>query len=182
MFLDNKYHRRVVIAWSLISGFIHMFWEGAWSVAAEHLQGPAAQHGWRLYWTLYGAADYRYVHADPFIRILELVTGFVVGPLNLWVAYQLLRRRKRAASTMALLVASVMEVYGTVLYFGSEALNDWANVDTSSFVHTWLMFFGLNALWFAFPGWCIYEIVKGRLAELRVSKLALSEADSDHAQ
>jgi hypothetical protein len=159
-FLSSAPRRRIVIWWSLISGLIHFAWEGTWSVAAPHLQSAAAQHDWRLYWTLYGFADYRYVHADPFVRILEGVTGTVVAALNLYASYHIWKRRKIGSAMMALLVVSVMEVYGTVMYFGSELLNGWANVDTGSFVHTWIMFFGLNALWLLFPGWCIYELVR----------------------
>ncbi|MCU1278941.1 MAG: Ebp [bacterium] len=159
MFPSSNRQRKVVLVWSLVSAFIHVFWEGAWSIAAPYLQSTAAQHDWRLYWTLYGVADYRYVHADPFIRILELVTGTIVAALNVWAAYHVWRRRNPAAVMSALLIVSVMEVYGTILYFGSELLNHFANVDTGSFVHTWIMFFGLNALWLIFPGWCIYEIV-----------------------
>jgi thiosulfate reductase cytochrome b subunit len=66
----------------------------------------------------------------------------------------------------------VMEVDGTLLYFGSEMLNGWRNVDTTSFVHTWLMFFGLNALWLLFPGWCIYELVRHYAGERRVGLVA----------
>lgn len=150
----------MVIVWSLVSGLIHLLWEGTWSVAAPYLQSTAARHDWRLLWTLYGTADFRYVHADPFVRILELVTGTVVAALNLYVAHRLWKRRHVERALLALLVVSVMEVYGTMLYFGSEMLHHWANVDTSSFVHTWIMFFGLNALWFVFPGWCIYELVR----------------------
>ena len=176
MFPQSERQRRIVILWSLISGFIHIFWEGAWSIAAPYLQTPAARHDWRLYWTLYGVADYRYLHADPFVRILELVTGSLVAGLNVWAAYQIWRRRKRAAAMMALLVASVMEVYGTIMYFGSEMLNHWANVDTASFLHTWVMFFGLNALWFVFPGWCIYEIVGYQLGERRAATRPVATA------
>jgi hypothetical protein len=159
IFLANDYKRQVVIWWSLISGLVHVLWEGTWSVAAPYLQAPAAQHDWRLYWTLYGFADYRFVHADPFVRSLEFVTGTAVAALNLWASYHVWKRRRVSSAMMALLIASVMEVYGAVLYFGSEYLNAWANVDTTSFVNTWVLFFGLNALWFAFPGWCIYEVV-----------------------
>jgi hypothetical protein len=166
--------RHVVIAWSLVSGLVHLLWEGTWSVAAPRLQTLAARHDWRLYWTLYGAADYRYVHADPFVRILELVTGTIVAALNLYVAYNFWKRRRVASAMVMLLIVSVMEVDGTLLYFGSELLNHWANVDTKSFVHTWLMFFGLNALWLAFPGWCIYNLVRhyARSAPLRFARRA----------
>ncbi|MGZ3429501.1 MAG: EXPERA domain-containing protein [Polyangia bacterium] len=168
--------RRLVIAWSLVSGLIHLLWEGTWSVAAPYLQTPAAQHDWRLLWTLYGAADYRYVHADPFVRILELVTGTLVAALNLGVAYYVWKRRRVAGAMVALLAASIMEVYGTLMYFGSEAINHWANVDTASFVHTWLMFFGLNALWLIFPGWCIYELVRHYASDRRTGFVPSSAA------
>ncbi|MGZ6496999.1 MAG: EXPERA domain-containing protein [Actinomycetota bacterium] len=158
-FLDSPRRRAIVISWSLFSGIIHVVWELSWSLAAPLLRGPEARHGAKLFWTLYGLADYRYLHADPFVRALEFVTGTVVGTLNIWVAAMVWRRRRPAAATMALLIASVMEVYGTILYFGSELFGRFANVDTTSFVHTWVMFFGLNALWLLFPGWCIYEIV-----------------------
>lgn len=131
---------------------------------APYLQMPAARNGWREFWSLYGLADYRYLHADPFVRALELVTGTLVAALNLWTAYVVWRRRRQAVAIVVLLTASIMEVYGTILYFGSEWLNHWANVDTSSFLHAWVMFFGLNVLWLLIPGWCIYEILRVVLA------------------
>ena len=147
---------------------------------APLLTSGATQHGWWLYWTLYGRADARYVHADPFIRILELVTGTVVAAMNLWVAHQLWRRRRPRTAMIVVLIASVMEVYGTIMYFGSEMLNHWANLDTHSVLHTWVMFFGLNVLWLVFPGWCIYEIVATYLAapDRRREHAALAAAAS----
>ena len=169
MFPGSRISRRLIIVWSFISGLIHLVWEGTWSVAAPYLQAHAAQHDWRLYWTLDGGADFRYVHADPFVRMLELLTGTVVAALNLFAAYGLWKRRRVPRAMMALFIASVMEVDGTLLYFGSELLNGWRNVDTTSFVHTWLMFFGLNALWLVFPGWCIYELVRHYAGERRAA-------------
>ena len=160
MFPGSARDRRVIIAWSLVSGLVHLVWEGTWSVAAPYLQSHAAQHDWRLFWTLYGRADFRYVHADPFVRILELVTGTLVAALNLHAAHGVWKRRQVPRALVSLFIASVMEVYGTLLYFGSELLDRWHSVDTASVVHTWVMFFGLNALWLAFPGWCIWELVR----------------------
>ena len=112
---------------------------------------------WRL-WAVYGTADARYLHHDPFVLALELCTGLIASTLNLWVSWHVWRRRRVGAALVALLVVSVMEIYGTVLYFGSELFNRFANVDTSSALHTWLMFVGLNALWLTFPGWCLWEL------------------------
>jgi hypothetical protein len=46
------------------------------------------------------------------------------------------------------------------MYLGSELFTGFANVNTASFVDTWLKFFGLNMLWVIFPGIFIYESVR----------------------
>lgn len=156
--LLTGWRRRVIIVWSLASGLTHATWELGWCFAAPYLASPAARAGWARLWAIYGRADARYLHGDPFVLALELCTGLVASSLNLWVSWHVWRRRRVAGALVALLVVSVMEAYGTVLYFGSELFNHFANVDTTSAVHTWLMFVGLNALWLTFPGWCIYEL------------------------
>jgi hypothetical protein len=55
-----------------------------------------------------------------------------------------------------LLVVSIMDVYGALIYFGAEALVHFADIDTTSVVRTWVLFVGLNSLWLIFPGWCLY--------------------------
>jgi cholestenol delta-isomerase len=156
--------RRTVIVWSLVSGIVHLTWELSWCLVSADLGSPAALQGWRRVWSLYGVADRRYLHADPFILILEVVTATLGGFLNFYVVHQARKRRLRHA-TVALLIVSVMEVYGTVLYLGSELFARFANVNTTSFVDTWLKFFGLNMLWVIWPGIFVFEsaryLVKG---------------------
>ena len=53
-----------------------------------------------------------------------------------------------------------MEVYGTLMYLGSEVFTNFANVNTVSFVDTWLKFFAMNLLWVIFPGIFVYESVR----------------------
>ena len=151
--------RRAVIIWSLVSGVVHFTWELSWCIVSRHLASPAALHGWRRIWSLYGVADRRYLNADSFILILEVVTATVGGALNFYVVFQARRRRLQQA-TIALLIVSVMEVYGTLMYLGSEVFTRFANVNTASFVDTWLKFFGMNLLWVIFPGIFIYESVR----------------------
>ncbi len=151
--------RRAVIIWSLVSGIVHFTWELGWCVVSRHLDSPAALHGWRRIWSLYGVADRRYLHADSFILVLEVITATVGGFLNFYVVYQARRRRLQRA-TVALLIVSVMEVYGTLMYLGSELFAHFVNVNTVSFVDTWLKFFGMNILWVVFPGIFIYESVR----------------------
>ena len=151
--------RRAVIIWSLLSGIVHFTWELSWCIVSTQLASPQALHGWRRIWSLYGVADRRYLYADSFILILEVLTATVGGALNFYVVHQARRRRLQRA-TVALLIVSVMEVYGTLMYLGSEVFTRFANVNTASFVDTWLKFFGLNLLWVVFPGIFIYESVR----------------------
>ncbi len=151
--------RRAVIIWSLVSGIVHFSWELGWCLVSRHLATPDAMHGWRRLWTLYGVADRRYLNADSFIEVLEWITATLGGFLNFYVVVQARRRRLQHA-TVALLIVSVMEVYGTLMYLGSEWFTSFANVNTASFVDTWVKFFAINLLWVIFPGIFIYESVR----------------------
>ncbi|MGZ3405036.1 MAG: EXPERA domain-containing protein, partial [Polyangia bacterium] len=91
--------------------------------------------------------------------ILEVITATVGGALNFYVVHQA-RRRQLQKATIALLIVSVMEVYGTLMYLGSEVFTGFANVHTASFVDAWLKFFAVNMLWVVFPGVFIYESVR----------------------
>ena len=151
--------RRAVIVWSLVSGIVHFTWELGWCLVSRHLATPDALHGWRRIWSLYGVADRRYLNADSFILILEWITATLGGFLNFYVVVQARRRRLQQA-TVALLLVSVMEVYGTLMYLGSELFTHFANVHTASFVDAWIKFFAVNLLWVIFPGIFIYESVR----------------------
>jgi hypothetical protein len=158
--MDNSGRlRRAVIIWSLVSGIVHFTWELGWCAFSRHLATPDALHGFRRIWTLYGVADRRYLNADSFIEILEWITATLGGFLNFYVVVQARRRRLQHA-TVALLIVSVMEVYGTLMYLGSELFTNFANVNTASFVDTWLKFFGVNLFWVVFPGIFVYESVR----------------------
>lgn len=181
MFPADDRQRRTLVIWSAISGFVHLLWEGSWSLMAPALQSPAALHDWRIVWTVYGRADSRYLHADPFVRALELFTGTIVAGLNLWAAWSFARRRGERAATLALVTASIMEIYGDCLYFGSEWLDGWSHVDTHSALHLWVMFVGLNVLWFIFPGWCLWEIVQQKPGGPRAQTHASPDMEKAHA-
>ncbi|MDB4971524.1 MAG: hypothetical protein JWN44_7213 [Myxococcales bacterium] len=174
--------RRAVIIWSLVSGVVHFSWELSWCLVSRHLATPDALHGWRRIWSLYGVADRRYLNADSFILILEWITATVGGFLNFYVVVQARRRRLRHA-TVALLIVSVMEVYGTLMYLGSELFTNFANVHTASFVDAWLKFFAVNLLWVVFPGIFVYEsaryLVAGGASPFLVASEPVAQPRSD---
>ena len=100
-----------------------VLWEGTWSVAAPYLQSPAAQP--RLA-PLLDALRHRRLplRARRSVRAHPRAGhGNVVAALNLYAAVSgcgsAPHRRARSWRCSS---SSVMEVYGTVLYFGSEML------------------------------------------------------------
>jgi EXPERA (EXPanded EBP superfamily) len=157
MFLtkNQRWQRRIVIAWSLFAG-LAVLWDFSWSFVFRHLEWAGSTHDWRIIWAVYGKVDNRYLRGDHYLVVIEFLTG-VSSMLCFYVVYQL-RRGTRERALVALFATSIIEMYGAVVYFGSEALNHWSNVDTSSLVNTWVLFVGLNSLWLIFPGWCVYEI------------------------
>lgn len=154
MFLakEQRWQRHVVIAWSLFAG-LAMLWDFSWSFVFRQLIAAGQARDWRIVWATYGKVDNRYLEGDHYLVVIECLTG-VSSLLCFYVVYQL-QRGTRERALVALFATSIIEMYGAIVYFGSEALNHWANVDTASFVNTWLLFVGLNSLWLIFPGWCI---------------------------
>jgi hypothetical protein len=153
---EQTWQRRIVIAWSLFAG-VAVLWDFSWCFVFTQLQASGAGHDWRVIWTTYGDVDDRFLRGDRYLLVIELVTGFG-SLLNFYVAHQLLRGTVERAR-VALFAVSIMELYGVLIYFGSEALNHFADIDTASFVRTWILFVGLNSLWVIFPAWCLYEMV-----------------------
>jgi hypothetical protein len=151
--MQPSWQRRLVLAWSLFAG-IAVLWDLSWCFVFRQLQSPAAAHDWRIIWTTYGLVDHRFLRGDGYLLIIEILTGFG-SLLHFYVAYQLLRGSAERAR-VPLLVVSIMDMYGALIYFGAEALVHFADIDTTSVVRTWVLFVGLNSLWLIFPGWCLY--------------------------
>ncbi|MCA1663512.1 MAG: emopamil-binding family protein [Myxococcales bacterium] len=151
--MQPSWQRRVVLAWSLFAG-IAVMWDLSWCFMFRHLQSPAAAHDWRIIWTTYGLVDHRFLRGDGYLLIVEMLTGFG-SLLHFYVAHELLRGSAERAR-VALVVVSIMDLYGALIYFGAEALVHFVDIDTTSVVRTWVLFVGLNSLWLIFPSWCIY--------------------------
>lgn len=150
---DTLWQRRIVLGWTLFAA-IAVLWDFSWCFVFRDLRSPAASHDWRIIWTTYGLVDHRFLRGDGYLLIIEMMTGFG-SILHFYVAYQLLRGTTERAR-LALLVVSIMDIYGALIYFGAEALVGFEDIDTTSFVRTWILFVGLNSLWLIFPAWCIY--------------------------
>ena len=97
----------------------------------------------------YAKADSRYAARDAFTIVMEGVTAFFVGPLCLAAAWAY-----TAAAPwrhLAALVASVCQLYGDALYFGTAAFEGMAHTRGEP-LYFWFYFVVLNGVWVVLPG------------------------------
>jgi hypothetical protein len=140
--------------WLLISGIAHVTWELSWCFVHPYLHHVTEKDKWAWIWWAYGVADRRYLISDSATVILEWVTAIISGPLTLYAFYLLKKNPQKAG--LYILVTSLMDLYGAILFFGTEVLNGFPHIDTQHFINFWIKFWGLNSLWVFFSILCIY--------------------------
>jgi thiamine transport system permease protein len=93
----------------------------------------------------------RYAEATPTLLTMELlsVANGLVCALGLFLWYRSGGRDRRAV--LLFMAMAVVHLYSTSLYYGSELLAGLPNVDTSSFLDSWIKFGLANASWLVFP-------------------------------
>jgi hypothetical protein len=135
----------------IVSAITHLSWELIWLVAHDAI-ASARDAAWAYPWWAYiDGGDQRYAHATPTLLMMEtlsVVNGLVCSSgLLLWY-----RSRGRDRGAVLLFMATaVVHLYSTSLYYGGEILSGLHNVDTSSFLDTWIKFGLANVSWLVFP-------------------------------
>ncbi|WP_436794173.1 EXPERA domain-containing protein [Actinospongicola halichondriae] len=137
--------------WFGITYTTHLSWELGWLALHDRIV-DSPDSAWAYLWWMYiDGGDGRYATSDPTLVTMELlsVTNGIIGMTGLWLWW---RSRGRApAATLAFMATAVVHLYSTVVYFGSEILDGYPNVDTGSFVDLWIKFLLLNGLWLVVP-------------------------------
>lgn len=139
--------------WFGLTFTTHLTWELGWVVLRQRI--IASPHEpWAFVWWMYiDGGDRRYASGGTLMLAIELlsVCNGLVGALALWW-----RSRVRVSSTSAVPIlmlgaTAVVHVYSALLYLLTEALGEYPNVDTTSFVDLVIKFWALNGLWIAMP-------------------------------
>lgn len=138
----------------VVSYLTHLTWELAWLLFHQAIQA-GRDAAWAYPWWAYiDGGDLRYASSSPTLLTMEIlsVTNGVVGVLglSLWL------RSRDARGVLLCMATAVVHLYSTSLYFGSEILAGLPNVDTSSFLDTWIKFGLVNAPWIVFPWLVLY--------------------------
>ncbi|XP_014676917.1 PREDICTED: 3-beta-hydroxysteroid-Delta(8),Delta(7)-isomerase-like [Priapulus caudatus] len=146
---------RLAITWFVICGCIHLVLEGYFAIFYNVI--IADNHFLSQVWKEYGKADSRYLIADTFTVTMESLTAFIEGPACVWVAVAH-ARRGRERHALQLLV-SAWQLYGTVLYFATEAFDGWphAHAGGRESVYFWTYLVAINAVWLLVPSLLIAQ-------------------------
>jgi len=138
----------------IVSYLTHLSWELGWLVLHDAIAG-ARDAAWAYPWWAYiDGGDLRYAQAPANLLAMEVlsVANGMVGVLGLVLWHRSHHSDPRAV--LLCMATAVVHLYSASLYYGSEILAGLPNVDTRSFLDTWIKFGLANAPWIVFP-WCV---------------------------
>lgn len=144
------------LVFMVVSYFTHLSWELVWLLFHDTIQA-SRDAAWAYPWWAYiDGGDLRYAGSSPTLLTMEIlsVANGAVGALGLTLWYRSGRRDSRGV--LLCMATAVVHLYSASLYFGSEILDGLPNVDTSSFLDSWIKFGLANAPWLVFPWFVLY--------------------------
>lgn len=150
----------------IVSYATHLSWELGWLLFHDAI-AAAREAAWAYPWWAYiDGGDLRYAQAPPTLLAMEVlsVANGTIGVLGLVLWHRSGQRDPRAI--LLLMATAVVHLYSASLYYGSEILAGLPNVDTSSFLDSWIKFGLANAPWIVFP-WLVLYWGTRRLRDLR---------------
>jgi len=150
----------MAVIFMAVSYVTHLSWELVWLLFHGSIQA-ARDSAWAYPWWAYiDGGDMRYAGSDSTLVMMEIlsVTNGIIGAFGLarWIR----SRGTDAKAVMLCMATAVVHLYSTSLYYGSEILDGLPNVDTTSFLATWIKFGLANAPWLVFPWVVLYWGVK----------------------
>jgi cholestenol delta-isomerase len=177
----NKVHpnlkggEKAAIWWFVLSGLIHLFFEGYFSL--NHFQMGPAQDILGQLWKEYAFSDSRYLTSDPFVLCMETVTAFTWGPICLLLPFLIVKSHPLRHPLQ--IIVCVGQIYGLILYYATSMFDHYYTGVTYSrpeFLYFWFYYFFMNFIWMVFPGILLVSSVRtiakafNALDELNASK------------
>ena len=142
---------RFTTAWFVVSGGIHIVFEGYYATHFATLATKQTILG--QLWKEYALSDSRYLTDNAFVLCMEMFTAVFWGPGCLLLA-ALAMRRHPLRYPLQMLV-STGQLYGVILYYGTCAFDHyWTGLTYSrpEPFYFWFYFVFMNFIWVAIPG------------------------------
>ncbi|KAK4231536.1 cholestenol delta-isomerase [Podospora fimiseda] len=156
--LKNKLGDQFTIAWFLLCGFLHLFFEGYLVFFSESI--PSSQFIFSQLWKEYSLSDSRYISRDPFMHCIESLTFLIWGPLSLLTAYFIASNKQQGTRHILQIIVSVGHLYGVALYYGTGWFSERYEGKVYSrpeIMYFWVYYAGLNAPWGIVPVWLLWR-------------------------
>ncbi|KAL3424763.1 3-beta-hydroxysteroid-Delta(8),Delta(7)-isomerase 2 [Phlyctema vagabunda] len=150
---------KCAIWWFIISGAIHFFFEGYFSL--NHTRMGPAQDLFGQLWKEYALSDSRYLTSDPFVLCMETVTAFTWGPLCFVVAAMI--PNEHSLRHPLQIIVCVGQIYGLILYYATSMFDHYYRgvaYSRPEFLYFWFYYFFMNFIWMVFPGILLVSSVR----------------------
>ncbi|PSC69778.1 sterol 8,7-isomerase [Micractinium conductrix] len=142
---------RLMACWFMVTGLIHFVVEGWVVYKADFYQDKSGNYLSDT-WKEYSKADSRYASRDSFIISMEAITAFLWGPLCPLLVWGIFNAKPWRYTLM--LIVSVGQIYGDVLYFGTCYLEGFVHSRPEP-MYFWFYFVVVNAIWIVVPLACV---------------------------
>ncbi len=152
----------LVLVYLGMSYVTHLSWELGWLLLRDTIAASPDVPWTYIWWAYIDGGDLRYAKPDINLIVMEIlsVTNGVIG---LWALITFLRSSRQSRLAVLVLGATaVVHLYSASLYYLTEILDGLPNVNTESFIATWIKFGLANSPWIVVP-WFVFWWVHRRL-------------------
>ncbi|XP_072259660.1 emopamil-binding protein-like [Pyxicephalus adspersus] len=146
---------RWVLVWLFYDAIVHFTLEGPFVYLSLVGTVATSEGALAALWKEYGKADERWLHSDPTIVSLEMLTVVLDGLLALALIYAIVKDKYyRHFLQIALCVC---ELYGGWMTFCPDWLIGSPNLNTSNWLYLWVYLVFFNGLWVLIPGLLLWQ-------------------------
>jgi hypothetical protein len=146
----------MVMIWFGVTFLIHISWEFGWVIFRDTIRASPDSIWAYPWWAYIDGGDARYASNSAVVIAIETITvaNGALGLGALWLRHR--SRGRSAVATLILMATAVIHLYGTTMYLGTEALDGYPNVRTTTFIDFVLKFWLLNGIWLVMPWAVLY--------------------------
>jgi hypothetical protein len=138
----------LLVFWAFVTFWAPVMWDLTWVAVHQLMEGATGADRWLWYWWAYGVADTRFLKGDPLMIVLEVWSG-LLGFVHLYALTRLCKGEVRRAFYVAT-SASMVQFYGTTVFFTVEILNGCQNI-SPDFFSFYVKWWGMNGFWLVMP-------------------------------
>ncbi|KAM8975719.1 emopamil-binding protein-like [Pelodytes ibericus] len=143
------------LVWLFYDAIVHFTLEGPFVYLS--LAGTVATSDSMMasLWKEYGKADSRWLHSDPTIVSLELLTVVLDGLLALALIYAIIKDKHYRHFVQITLC--VCELYGGWMTFCPDWLLGSPSLNTANWLYLWVYLVFFNGIWVVIPGLLLWQ-------------------------